>query len=277
MFGAIIGDIAGSRFEWDDYKSKCFKLFGDDEVTDKICEITDDSVTALAVCDALLEWQKSSDDKKLKDLLIDKMQYHCKKRMNAGYGNMFYAWLKSGSRSPYNSFGNGAAIRGAAAGWYAKSLTEAEHIAEITASVTHDHPEGIKGAVAVAGAVFLAKNGAHKPEISKYISSFYNTDFRLSDIRGTYKYDATCIGTVPVAMAAFAESNGFTDAIKNAVSVGGDSDTLAAITGAVAEAHYGVSATIRKRAMAYLDDELRSILMRFVIYTVQQEKNYGFN
>lgn len=272
MFGVIIGDIAGSRFEWDDYKSKNFKLFGGDGVTDEMCEITDDSVTALAVCDALLEWQKRSGDNNLKELLIDKMQYHCKKRLNAGYGNMFYAWLISGSRLPYNSFGNGAAIRGAAAGWYANSLTESEHIAEIAASVTHDHPEGIKGAVAAAGAVFLAKSGACKPEITEYINQFYNIDFRLSDIRDTYEYDATCMGTVPVAITAFAESNGFTDAIKNAVSVGGDSDTLAAITGAVAEAYYGVPVILKKRTMAYLDDELRSILMRFVICTVPREK-----
>lgn len=266
MFGAIIGDIVGSRFEFDDHKSKDFALFGGDGVMGIPCEYTDDSVMTAAVADALLEREPRESDDAFKKRLVEKMHYHGRKRMSAGYGTLLYRWLRDGSTEPYGSWGNGSAARAAPAGWAADTLAEAEHLAGLTAEVTHNHPEGIKGAQAVAAAIWLAWHGKDKEAIRRYIERAYYPDAfqrRLDELRPEYAFDASCRGTMPVALEAFYESDSFEDALRNAVSVGGDSDTLADITGAVAEAYYGIPDPIRREAMAFLDEEMRRIAVRF--------------
>ena len=266
MFGAIIGDIVGSRFEFDDHKSKDFKLFGDDGVMDVPCEYTDDSVMTVAVAESLLDRKEGESDEVFKKRLVERMHHHGRKRMNAGYGTLLYRWLRDGSTETYGSWGNGSAARTAPAGWAADTLAEAERLAGLTAEVTHNHPEGIKGARAVAAAIWLARHGKGKEEIRRYIERTYYPDAfqrRLDELRPEYAFDASCRGTVPVALEAFYESGSFEDALRNAVSMGGDSDTLSDITGAVAEAYYGIPDPIRREAMTFLDDEMRQIAGRF--------------
>ena len=261
MFGTIIGDIVGSRFEFDDHKSKDFNLFGNDGILDIPCEYTDDSVMTIAVADALLE----SDDV-FKKRLVQKLHYHGRQRMNAGFGTLLYRWLRDGSTEPYNSWGNGSAVRVAPVGWFADSLEEAELVAKLTAEVTHNHPEGVKGAQAVAAAIWLARHGKDKEEIRQYIERTYYPDAfqrQLDELRPEYAFDASCRGTVPVALEAFYESDSFEDTLRNAVSVGGDSDTLTGIAAGIAEAYYGIPSPIRREAMAFLDEEMRRIAVRF--------------
>lgn len=173
MFGAIIGDIVGSRFEFDDHKSKDFALFGHDRITPIPCEYTDDSVLVVAVAGALLDRKEREKDEAYKKRLVEKMHYHGRKRMNAGYGPLLYRWLRDGAKQPYNSWGNGSAVRVAPVGWVADTLGEAERIARLTAEVTHNHPEGIKGAQAVAAAIWMARNGKNKEEIREYIYEYF--------------------------------------------------------------------------------------------------------
>ena len=266
MFGAIIGDIVGSRFEFNDHKSKEFDLFGGDDILPIPCEYTDDSVMTIAVADALLEFDAVDDDEAFKKTLIGKMHHHGRKRMNAGFGKRFYEWLRTSSTEAYNSYGNGSAMRAAPAGWVADSLEETERIAGLTAEVTHNHPEGVKGAQALAAAVWLARMGRSKDEIRTYIEDRYYPEAfsrSLDEIRPDYEFDVSCQGTVPVAMEAFYESADFEDALRCAVSVGGDSDTLADITAAMAEAFYGIPDDIRAAAMTFLDDEMRDVVKRF--------------
>ena len=266
MFGAIIGDIVGSRFEFDDHKSKVFGLFGNDGVSDIPCEYTDDSVTTIAVADALLDREGLEDDETFKKRLVEKLHCHGRKRMNAGYGTLLYRWLRDGSTEPYGSWGNGSAMRVAPVGWVADSLEEAEHIARLTAEITHNHPEGVKGAQAVAAAIWMARCGNSKEEIRAYMEQKYYPEAfqkRLDELRPEYEFDVSCRGTVPVALEAFYEADSFEDALRNAVSVGGDSDTLADIAGGIAEAHFGIPDPIRREAMTFLDEEMRRIAVRF--------------
>lgn len=266
MLGAIIGDIVGSRFEFDDHKSKEFELFGGDGITDCACEYTDDSVLTVAVADALLETNPLTDAENFKKVLVEKLHSHTEKRMNAGFGPGFYMWVKNGNTEPYNSYGNGSAMRVSPAAWTAGSLDEAEYIASLTAEVTHNHPEGIKGAKATAAAIFLARSGKSKEDIRHYIEEKYYPDAfakTLDEIRPGYEYDGSCQGTVPPALVAFYESTDFEDALRNAVSLGGDSDTLTDITGAVAEAYYGIPDDIAEKAISYLDDEMKRIVLDF--------------
>lgn len=266
MLGAIIGDIVGSRFEFNNLKSKDFELFGNDEIGKIPCEFTDDTVMTVAVADTLLEFKSIDNDEEFKRKLIEKMHYYGAEYPDCGYGYRFDNWLKIRSTKPYNSYGNGSAMRVSPVGWCANSLEKVEHIAKLTAEVTHNHSEGIKGAQAVAAAAFMAKNGADKREIKNYIEEkYYPIDFVLSldKIRPNYEFDVSCQGTVPIALLAFFESADFEDAIRNAISVGGDSDTLAAITGAVAEAFYGIPEKITKDALKFLDDELTAVTERF--------------
>ena len=259
MIGAIIGDIVGSVYEFDNIKTKEFELF------DKECFFTDDTVMTVAVAAALMEFEEICDEnaEEFKKCLVRTMHEIGVEYPDCGYGGHFLMWIMLNDRTPYNSYGNGSAMRVSSVGWFAKSLEETEIIAKVTAEVSHNHPEGIKGAVATAGAVFLARTGATIDEIKKYISKYYTIDFTIDEIRPTYDYDITCQGTVPQAMQAFFESDSFEDAIRNAISIGGDSDTLAAITGAVAEAYYGIPDDLRETALSYLDDRLLDITERF--------------
>jgi type I restriction enzyme M protein len=249
MVGAIIGDIVGSIYEFDNIKTKEFELF------DKECNFTDDTVMTLAVGKAIHDY-KGGDFKKH---LIETMHEVGNEYPDCGYGGLFLDWMIHKETKPYNSFGNGSAMRVSAVGWYAKTLEEAEELAKLTAEVTHNHPEGIKGAVSVAGAIWLARNGKTKDEIRKYVSQYYTLNFTLDEIRPTYDYEITCQKSVPQAIQAFLEAEGFEDAIRNAISIGGDSDTVAAITGSIAEAFYGVDDDIKETALSYLDDYLLDI------------------
>lgn len=256
MIGAIIGDIVGSRFEWDNHRSKDFDL-----LTHK-CFFTDDSVMSLAVCDALMRCKPDYSD--LSEQAVRSMQGVGRPYPNCGYGGSFRRWIYSDNPQPYNSYGNGAAMRVSGCGYVGKTIDEVKRLSKTVTEVTHNHPEGLKGAEATAVAVFLARTGKSLIEIQDYIiKNYYPLGFILDDIRESYQFNETCQDTVPQALEAFFESTSFEDAIRNAISVGGDSDTLAAITGAVAEAYYGVPTSIRKHALTFLDERLLKILLEF--------------
>lgn len=259
MLGAIIGDIVGSRFEWNNIKTKDFELF-----TDK-CGFTDDSVMTIAVADALMRAEGNIDI--LPTYAVESMQRIGRPYPHCGYGGSFYHWIYSDAPKPYNSYGNGAAMRVSACGFLAKNLEEAKAFSNAVTAVSHNHPEGLKGAEATTAAIFLARSGKTISEIKQYIQNeYYPIDFTLDEIRDTYRFNETCQDTVPQALEAFFESTDFEDAIRNAISIGGDSDTLAAITGGIAEAYYGVPDDIKNMALGYLDEKLMEVVKRF--YTV---------
>jgi len=258
MLGTIIGDIVGSRFEWDNIKSKNFYLF-----TDK-SEFTDDSVMTLAVAKALINWKKTR--RQLERNVINQMRSLGRKYPFAGYGGMFSNWLTSSNPRPYNSYGNGAAMRVSPVAYAANSIEEVKELSKRVTAVTHNHPEGIKGAEATAVAIYLAICNTNISEIKEVIvRDYYNIDFTLDEIRDHYYFNETCQETVPQALQAFFESKDFEDAIRGAVSIGGDSDTLAAICGGVAEAYYGIPKDIKEKAYSYLDAGLIAIIKEFQI------------
>jgi len=256
MLGAIIGDIVGSRFEWHNHRSKHFELLSD------ACFFTDDTVMTLAVAQAILA--AAGDYENLGQLAVKHMQEIGRSYPDCGYGGMFANWMFSDHPQPYHSFGNGAAMRVSACGFAAKSLDEARSLARKVTEVTHDHPEGIKGAQATADAIFLTRSGHDQDAIRAHVEhNYYPLPRTLDEIRPTYQFNETCQGTVPQAITAFLEADSFEDAIRNAISIGGDSDTVAAITGGIAEAAFGIPTDIRNHALAFLDDDLRKILRRF--------------
>ena len=269
MLGAIIGDIAGSRFEWNNHKSKEFDL-----LTYR-CHPTDDSVMTLAVAQAIMTSKKCGTD--LAREAEHSMQAFGRLYPNAGYGGRFFNWLHLDNPQPYNSFGNGAAMRVSPCGFAASTLDEAIAFARAVTGVTHNHPEGMKAAEAVSVAVFLARNGKSLLEIRDYIDEhYYKIRFTLDSIRPVYEFDVTCRGSVPQAFEAFFESTGFEDAIRNAISIGGDSDTIAAIAGGMAEAYYGIPDDLRKHALTYLDKNQLDVLNAFEAqYGIIVEKNTG--
>ena len=256
MLGAIIGDIVGSRFEWNNNKSKQFDL-----LTYK-CSVTDDSIMTLAITKALLE--SKSDYSDLSENAVKYMQNIGQHYPNCGYGGHFREWIYSDNPKPYNSYGNGAAMRVSACGFVANTLEEVKQLSKAVTEVTHNHPEGIKGAEATAVAIFLARSGKNLLEIRDYITkNYYPLNFSLDEIRDNYEFNESCQGTVPQALEAFFESKNFEDAIRNAISIGGDSDTIAAITGGIAGAYYGIPTDIRKHALTFLDERLLKILVEF--------------
>ena len=245
MLGAIIGDTVGSVYEFNNIKTTDFPLFSPH------CDYTDDSIMTMAVADWLLTDPQHGMDTLEASFLSFAKKYPCPM---GGYGGGFHRWLfhpedlgdygsrdfKPGTRHPYNSFGNGAAMRCSANGWMFDSLEETERVAGLSAAITHSHPEGIKGAQSTAAAIFMARNGKSKEEIRNYISTKYGYTLNRTcdEIRPIYDWDSSCQGTVPEAMVAFFDSTDFESAIRLAVSLGGDSDTLACITGGIAEAFY---------------------------------------
>ena len=253
MIGAIIGDIVGSVYERNPIKTKEFELVQDG------CRFTDDTVMTCAVAYAVREY-KARDNVNVIGLFQKRMVELGQKYPDAGYGGKFAKWLQNPYRRPYNSFGNGSAMRVSACGQLADSLEEAHKLAVYSAEVTHNHPEGIKGAVAVAEAIWLAKNKKSKDEIKEHLSQYYDLDFTLDEIRPTYEFDVTCQGSVPQAIRCFLEAESFEDAVRNAVSLGGDSDTQAAIAGSIAEVYFGIPARLKARAYNYLTPDLRSAL-----------------
>lgn len=262
MLGAIIGDIVGSRFEWDNIKTKEF-----DFLTYK-CSVTDDSIMSLAVAKAIV--QCDGDYSALSKNAVKYMQEIGRPYPFCGYGGMFRQWMYSDDPKPYGSYGNGAAMRVSACGFAATSMAEAIELSRKVTEVTHNHPEGIKGAEATAVAIYMARTGSSILEIRDYINNnYYPMNFTLDGIRDSYSFNETCQDTVPQAIMAFLESENFEDAIRNAISIGGDSDTLAAITGGIAEAYYGIPAEIRKHALTFLDELQLSVLNEF-------EAKFGF-
>ena len=258
MLGAIIGDIAGSRFEWNNKKRKEFELLSHS----KGCEPTDDSIMTFAVAQALLDCGGSFE--RLAEHTILRMQELGRRYPGAGYGGRFMKWIREKDPQPYNSWGNGAAMRVSPCGFFAKTLEEAIALSKAVTEVTHNHPEGIKGAEATAVAIFLAREGRSLTEVREHIdANYYHMDFTLVEIRPGYTFDVSCQGSVPQALEAFFESTGFEDTIRNAISIGGDSDTIAAIAGGVAEAYYGIPDEIRLRALTFLDARQLAILYAF--------------
>lgn len=249
MIGAVIGDIVGSPYEFNqnNIKTTVFPLFSDR------CEWTDDTVMAAATAKTLLEInepEKSIDEIDFKNKLIDNYKAYGKIYHDAGYGPRFYTWLDTDSRDPIGSCGNGSAMRVSPVGWVFNTLEETEKVAKWSAEITHDHPDGIAGAQATAAAIWMARNGKNKKEIYEYINNkYYSLNFTLDSIRPTYKMTATCATSVPHAIRAFIEGNTFEDCIRLAVSIGGDSDTIACITGSIAEAYYHIPDNIIKDTM----------------------------
>ena len=260
MYGAILGDIIGSPFEFDrGDKTKDFKLFS------RRSHFTDDSVMTLAVCEALLKVGQDATVKEIEDTVISSMQSWGRRYPHEGYGGYFRRWLTARHPEPYNSFGNGSAMRVSAAGWLYDSLEKTRVVAKATAHVTQTHPEGIKGAESTASAIFMARNGSSKEEIKKYIENEFHYDLNrtLDEIRPSFHMDETCQKTVPEAIIAFLEARDFEDAIRNAVSLGGDTDTLGAITGSIAEAYFGISETLISECRNRINKDMRDVVDAF--------------
>lgn len=250
MIGAIAGDIIGSVHEWTATKTTDFELFP------PRCGFTDDTVLSVAVADCLLHGTA----------YVDAFHAYFRAYPHSGFGGMFLQWAAAGRRDPYNSFGNGSAMRVAAVGHAFESMDEVLAEAKRSADVTHNHPEGVRGAQATAAAIFLARTGKDKHEIRESLQQMfgYNLQQRLDDIRPDYQFNETCQDTVPQAIVAFLESNDYEDAVRKAISLGGDADTLACITGGIAEAFYqGVPPPIARTVLAKLDDGLRRVTLEF--------------
>jgi len=283
MLGAIIGDIVGSVYEWNNIKTKDFPLFRGD------CFFTDDTVMTIATADAVMDGGSADD-------FIDSYKKWGRWYPDAGYGGRFGAWLHSDDLSPYHSWGNGAAMRVSPCAWrmdcgfYAKTgrwPSNAWEMVSRSAQVTHDHPEGIKGAEATAAAIFMCRFYAGsfafdyerpwtmeqlKDEIKRFTEKNFGYDLShsLEEIRPNYRFNESCQDTVPQAIQAFLESTDFEDAIRNSISLGGDSDTLAAITGSIAEAAYGIPAWMEEKALSYLDAPLQNVYERWKTYAAER-------
>ena len=257
MISAIAGDTIGSIYEWNNIKTKDFEFFHEK------CEFTDDTILTVAVGKAILENKRNGVD--LAKATAEAFREAGAEYPYADYGCGFRSWLFGCSGDgPYNSCGNGAAMRVSACGYAASSIGEVVKMSSAVTGVTHNHPEGLKGAEATAVAVFMARNRISMAILRDYIvKHYYAIDFTLNEIRPSYSYEDTCQNTVPQALEAFFESTSYEDAIRNAISIGGDSDTLAAITGSVAEAYYGVPKWMKEKARTYLDEYLLSALDEF--------------
>ncbi len=259
MLGAIIGDMVGSPYEFDrGDKTKEFELFG------KGVEFTDDTVMTVAVAEALLAAGKAATACEIEARVIRSMRHWGKKYPRGDYGGNFGLWLLAEAPKPYGSYGNGSAMRVSAAGWLYDTLPRTREAAAATAVVTHNHPEGIKGAEATASAIYLARTGKTKAEIRSYIEAEFGYDLSRTcdEIRPAYRHVESCQETVPEAITAFLEGEDFEDVLRTAVSLGGDSDTLTAIAGSIAEAYYGVPEAIKEEAWKRLPEEMKEIVER---------------
>ena len=257
LMGAVLGDIAGSIYEFNPRKST------DIDLQDKRMDYTDDTIMTIAVADWIL-----NDKKHTKKGLVTRMQEWGRKYPNpmGAYGGMFSQWLTSKNPKPYNSWGNGAAMRVAAVGFAFSTLEETLEVAKKSAEVTHNHPEGIKGAQATAAAIFMARTGCSKEDIRRYISVNFGYDLNRNcdDIRPNYSFDGSCQGTVPESIIAFLDSKDYEDALRLCISLGGDADTMGAITGAIAGAYYGTMPyALHEFGMAKLPDDIKDVLSKF--------------
>lgn len=247
MIGAILGDIIGSRFEFASFKSKDFELFTSE------CDFTDDTILTVATADAILNGRS------YKEAYLDWGRRYPNPK--GAYGATFSRWLWD--PEPYNSFGNGAGMRVSPVGFAFNNENDVLREAEKSASCSHNHIEGITGAQAIALSVYLIRNGATKDEIRERIGKVYDLSLNVDEIRRVNHYNETCQITVPQAIRCFIDSTSFEDAIRNAISIDGDSDTIAAMTGPLAEAFYGVPEDIKKRAESFLPADMRDVLTKF--------------
>lgn len=257
MLGAIVGDVIGSVYEALPVKSTDFDFFVPGTT------YTDDTVLTIAIADAILH---NKDYEKM-------LRKYGNRYPNAGYGKSFYQWLQSPDPAPYNSWGNGSAMRVSPVGFAFQSNVEVLEQARKSAVMTHNHPEGIKGAQATALAIYLARTNHDKQEIKHEIATLFHYDLnrRLDDIRDNYKYTVSCQGTVPEAIIAFMESDGYEDAIRKSISLGGDADTMACITGAIAQAYYKfIPVELITAVTEYLPDEFLRIIEEFDIRFVEK-------
>lgn len=257
MLGALIGDMIGAPYEFDrGDKTKEFPLF------QAASQFTDDSVMSTAIAEALLQCGSDADDDTVMKACTECMQKWGRRYPDAGYGARFIHWIHAGDPQPYNSFGNGSAMRVSAAGWLYDSLEKTRHIAALTAKVSHNHPEGIKGAEAAASVIWLARNGYNKKQIREYVTAEFGYDLSRTcdEIRPVYYHVESCQETVPEAITAFLEGEDFEDVIRTAVSLGGDCDTLTCIAGSIAEAFYGIPAEIAEAAEKRLPEEILEIV-----------------
>lgn len=267
MYGAILGDIIGSPYEFDmGGKTKDFPLFSKNSC------FTDDTVMTIAVAEAFID--APDDEAIIRSRLVECMQKWGHRYPGAGYGVRFCSWLESHDPQPYNSWGNGSAIRVSAVAWLYNDIDTVRRMARLSAVVTHNHPEGIKGAEATAAAIFLGRCGRSKAEIREYIETEFHYDLSRScdEIRPNYRHVESCQETVPEAITAFLEGDSFEDVIRTAVSLGGDCDTLTCIAGSIAEGFYGVPEKLKQECRNRLNDDLRDILLKFEIACRAEQK-----
>ena len=265
MFGAITGDIIGSIYERNNIKTKEFPLFKNE------CFFTDDSVMTVAVANAIMQGASSQD-------FVESMSYYGKKYPLVGYGKQFKQWLNSNNKKPYNSYGNGSAMRVSPCAWCVplidmeNGIKKVEKLAETSATVSHNHSEGVKGALAIAHAIYFMRHARKLNKVESYKKLLkeniqkrfsYNLSRKIDEIRPTYSFNSSSQRTVPEAIIAFLESNSFVDSIRNAISIGGDSDTLAAMTASIAEAAYGMPKEIIDKSLSFLDDDLKNTIYAF--------------
>lgn len=258
VIGAMVGDIVGSRFELNNCRKKEFEF-----MPKRKCRVTDDTVMTLAVSQTLIEANHRYDN--LSDLAIKNMVTIGRKYQQCGFGRKFFDWIKTDNHEPYNSYGNGAAMRIGACGVIAKTKKELIDTSSKITSVSHNHPDGIKGAESVAMMIYLIKKGKNKEELKEYFTNnYYPIDFTIEELRETYRFKISCAETVPQAFEAFYESVNFEDAIRNAISIGGDSDTIGAICGSIAAIYYGIPDYIYKEALSFLDEYQTKIYNDFI-------------
>ena len=257
MLGAIMGDMVGAPFEFDrGPKHKEFRMFSNGT------HFTDDTVMTVAVAEALLAAGKDADEETIRQYLIGSMKSWGSAYPHAGYGSRFWRWLFSDNEEPYGSYGNGSAMRVSAVGWLYDSLEDTRKYARLSAAVTHNHPEGIKGAEATASAIWLARTGHTKEEIRDYIETEFGYDLSRTcdEIRPYYHHVESCQQTVPEAITAFLEGEDFEDVIRTAVSLGGDCDTLTCIAGGMAEAFYGMPEEFVQKVRDRLPDDMLEVI-----------------
>lgn len=277
MYGAISGDIIGSRFEFDrGGKTKDFELFTSE------CDFTDDTVMTVAVADGLMKAGKDADLDTIHEEVIKTMKNWGKIYTDAGFGGMFYRWLFwEKETQPYNSFGNGSGMRVSRAGWLYDTIERTREVAKRTAEVTHNHPEGIKGAECTAAVIFLARTGSSKEEIKEYVIKEFGYDFTetLDQMRKRHEHVETCQDSLPKALKSFFDGESFEDVIRNAVSLGGDTDTIRAIAGSMAEAFYGLPVMVKVKADEYLPEDMRKVTENFheIVFPKQKDDGYSSN
>ena len=260
MYGAILGDIIGSRFEFDrGGKTKEFRLLTGES------EWTDDTVMTVAVAEALLNAGKDAGAERIETACTEAMQTWGQRYPDAGYGARFIHWISDPYPEPYNSFGNGSAMRVSAAGWLYDTIERTREAARATANVSHNHPEGLKGAECTAAVIFLARNGAAKAGIEAYVTKEFGYDCSetLEQMRARHRHDETCMDTLPKALRAFFDGTDYEDVVRNAVSLGGDTDTIAAIAGAMGEAMYGVPEWLKEECRERIRPDMRAVVEKF--------------